>query len=446
MPTALVVTAHTRLARRLDRALSQAGGSAFAARTLSSALAAAPEAVHDFILVDVSLLGACPRQAIDQLYTAAPRARVVVISSVADLGSVVDCVRDNLVTVLARPIRRQDLERLFGVALRSQPGAASDLDPVTIAAEHGIIYASKVMSNALGLALAASRTSDPVTVLGETGTGKELVARLIHNAGARRAMPFVPVNCASLSGEIADAELFGRTKGAYTGAMDRRGGLFQQAAGGTLFLDEIGELHPTVQAKLLRALEDGEVRMVGSSRTEHVDVRVVAASNRNLQAEARAGRFRVDLYHRIACRVVRLPPLRERPADIPMLADHFLAQMDPGLRPEALAPAAIDALMKHAWPGNVRELRQVMRRVAAVAQGRVVTARDIRSTLSDERDQDDRIAASSDTPLSLHRFEHEALLCALNASQGNATTAARLLGIGRATFYRKLRSGAAAER
>ncbi len=442
MPTILIASQDKRLAARLEREFVRAGLACSREDRLDRALTRLAGLAHDDLLVDIALLGAAPRPVIHQLRAVSPGARIIVISSTADIPRFAHCVRDNLVSVLPKPVRHLDrlIARLTGPLTDEAEVEAEALEDQAsiVAAGHGIVHASQAMKAALGMALVAARTSDPVVLLGETGTGKDLVARLIHNIGPRRAGPFIPVNCASLADEIADAELFGRTRGAFTGATDRRDGLFHHAHGGTLFLDEIGELSPRVEAKLLRVLQDGEVRMVGSSRTARVDVRVIAASNRELAGESNRAGLRLDLYHRLACHVVRLPPLRARAADIPLLAWHFLAEADSAGLCRGLAPDAVAALAAHAWPGNVRELRLVVRHAAALARGRRVGVSDVHATIGEVSPGQRPNPTLARGLLSLGLAEREALIRALELSQGNVTAAARLLGIGRATFFRKL--------
>ncbi len=272
----------------------------------------------------------------------------------------------------------------------------------------------------------------PVLVTGESGTGKELVARRIHARSPRAAGPFVAVNAAALPESLAESELFGHERGAFTGADRARAGRFEEANGGTLFLDEIGDLAAPLQAKLLRVLEDGRVRRLGSERDVTVDVRLVAATNRDLAREVEAGRFRRDLFFRLAVVPVALPPLRERRADIPLLARHFAVRLAARHRlpvPE-LTPEALDALEAHDWPGNVRELRNALERAVVVRGGQAIRGEDVRPA-----------AASGTQVLTLDEEtrEREAALEALRLSGGNRDAAARRLGISVRTLYYRLR-------
>jgi two-component system response regulator HydG len=270
----------------------------------------------------------------------------------------------------------------------------------------------------------------PVLIGGETGTGKEIVARALHANSARAARPFVAVNVAALAAELLESELFGHGKGAFTGADGARAGLFEAADGGTLFLDELGEMPAPLQAKLLRALQDGEIRRVGETRTFAVDVRVISATHRDLRERVAAGDFREDLYYRLAVLELRVPPLRERRADVLPLARRLLDEhADPAVR---LAPSAEAALLAHAWPGNVRELENAIRHGAALARAGVVEAADLPELRG-------RPAAA---PLAtLADVERDHIRRVLDACGGSQTEAARVLGIARNTLWRKLRAG-----
>jgi DNA-binding NtrC family response regulator len=280
-------------------------------------------------------------------------------------------------------------------------------------------------------------TSVAVLIQGETGTGKELLARAIHEDGPRRGGPFVPVNCGALSPELVDAELFGHERGAFTGAIARRGGRVAEAHGGTLFLDEIGELAPASQCKLLRLLQEGEVQRVGNDRPLAVDVRIVAATNRDLVALVARAAFRADCYYRLAGFTVNVPPLRERESDVVVLAERMLARfalelgrLTPRLRGEACA-----ALRSHSWPGNVRELENVVREVVLYCDDAWIGADDVRAALGTRREPPWRvlpvgIAPSGPAP------DVGALLRRCN---GNVTRAAVELGVSRPTLYKRMR-------
>ncbi len=279
----------------------------------------------------------------------------------------------------------------------------------------------------------------PVAIFGETGTGKELVARALHNRSDRAKGAFIPVNCAAISRELIESELFGHEKGAFTGALTTRRGAFEEASGGTIFLDEIGELSADLQAKLLRTLELGEIKRVGATRPFRVDARVVSATHRDLRALVRKGAFREDLYYRLCVIRAELPPLRRRPADIPLLVEHFVHRLSPrGIRPQ-IAPQALALLQGHSWPGNVRELRNVLARALLLRRGPIVAASDIQfdgqeAATDPGTDSDDVVTLPGKT---LQDVENEAILKALRRHGGNRRATARELGLARSTMQKR---------
>ena len=282
-------------------------------------------------------------------------------------------------------------------------------------------------------------TDLPVLIRGETGTGKELVARAIHFHGARRRRTFLSENCAAIPETLLESELFGHVRGAFTGAERSRPGLFEQADGGTLFLDEVGDMSPAMQVRLLRVLESGEIRRVGGERTIRVNVRVLAATHRDLAAETRAGRFREDLLYRLQVLTIEIPPLRKRPGDVELLSAHFLSRIatERGRAPQPIDDEALGLLERHAWPGNVRELQSALQRLSIVAGGGPITA----GTLAADPDLRKTLVSSArplDPVFSLRIGERERILAALEAARGSRTRAARLLGVSRATLYRKI--------
>ncbi len=288
----------------------------------------------------------------------------------------------------------------------------------------------------------AAASDVPVLITGETGTGKELVARAIHRHSGRAQAPFVAVNCGALAEGVLESELFGHVRGAFTGAVSDKKGLFEQAHGGVIFLDEIGETTPAVQVRLLRAIEEGEVRPVGASRVVRVDVRVLAASNRDLAADRRSDGFRRDLFFRLNVLEVHVPPLRERREDIGPLVSHFLRLLGPRAGGQAqITPAAVAALGERPWPGNVRQLENTIDRLALAARGGVIDVEDLPSAQSAEYDA--RPAAEPPAALSpladlptLRALEGRYLRHVLGAASGNRSRAAQILGIDRRTFYR----------
>lgn len=300
-----------------------------------------------------------------------------------------------------------------------------------------LIGESATMLRLYGLMSKVGECTSSVLLLGETGTGKELVARGIHLEGLRRGKAFVPVDCSALTPTLIESELFGHVKGAFTGADHSREGLLQSADGGTIFLDEIGELPMALQAKLLRALQEREVRPVGSTARIPIDVRIIAATNRDLEMAVRKGTFRQDLFYRLNVIQLHLPPLRDRKVDIPLLVKHFLDKFSGTVDcVHAISDGALQRLMSHDWPGNIRELQNAIERAVALSSDSVLTADDLVSV-------PDRAFATDDLNNNeigpLREIERRAILRALRETGGDKLAAARLVGIGKTTLYRKLR-------
>jgi two-component system nitrogen regulation response regulator NtrX len=291
----------------------------------------------------------------------------------------------------------------------------------------------------------AAPTNGRVLIFGENGTGKELVARNIHQMSRRRTGPFVEVNCAAIPEDLIESELFGHVRGAFTGAVADRRGKFELAHGGTIFLDEIADMSLKTQAKVLRVLQEQVMEPVGGSNRIKVDARVVAATNKDLTAEIRAGRFREDLYFRLNVVPIFVPPLRDRQEDIPLFADHFMAMLarEYGRRPKTFDSDALVALRQYPWPGNVRELRNVVERLMIMVPGDRISSRDL-TFLDQSATADSEGSTQSMESVPLHeardRFERDFILRALAAQQGNISRTAEVLGVERSNLYRKMRS------
>jgi two-component system, NtrC family, response regulator HydG len=309
----------------------------------------------------------------------------------------------------------------------------------------GLVGQDSAMRLLIDLIERVAPSSAAVTVLGESGTGKELVARAIHARSPRAERPFVPVNCAAISKELIESELFGHEKGAFTGAVGAHKGAFEEADGGTLFLDEIGDLPLDLQAKLLRALESGEIKRVGSSRPTHVDVRVVAATNRDLLLASRSGQFRDDLYYRLCVVPLTLPPLRNRRGDIPALAEHLLAQFSPRGQTVRLTPPALARLETHLWPGNVRELRNVVHRALLLRRGALIEEADLSfdPDPSPRQKEGNGVAGLYVPGRKLEELlelaERQIVEAALRQFSNNRERVARELGVARSTLFKRLK-------
>ncbi len=283
-----------------------------------------------------------------------------------------------------------------------------------------------------------SNDVSPVLVTGESGVGKELVARALHQTSPLAPKVYLPVDSASLVGTLMESELFGHQRGAFTGAVESKIGLVRAANGGTLFLDEIGELSLEVQAKLLRLLQEGEMRPVGAAQPIKVDVRIVAATNRDLAVEVERGRFRGDLFYRLNVINIRIPPLRERPGDIPQLIEHFLDKH--GMRPFEFSRQAMEVMCEYDWPGNVRELENSIRRMIALHSDPLLTVEDLPSPLQKFAERYGAVPEQEGHLLPLAEVERRHILRVLNHCKGDMSAAAMILGIGRTTLYRKLKA------
>ncbi|MFT3769096.1 MAG: sigma 54-interacting transcriptional regulator [Minicystis sp.] len=350
---------------------------------------------------------------------------------VRDLGSRNGTLVDG-VTVIHAVVRSGAVITVGRTKLRVSVGGDPVKVPVAERTSFGLLVAQSPVMRAIFALLERAAASDATVLLeGETGTGKEAAAETIHREGARRDGPLVVVDCGAVPAELLESELFGHEKGAFTGALKARPGAFQAANGGTIFLDEIGELAPALQPKLLRALQERQIKRVGTDRYVPVDVRVIAATNRNLRAEVNAGRFRADLYYRLAVLEIRLPPLRERREDLPLLVEHMLTRLNvqdrPGVR-ELFTESLLQELSRHAWPGNVRELGNYVERCLAL---RAIA------------ELPPPLAEPGDKPLlslkaAREAFERAYLVDILERHGGNVTASARAAGVDRIQFYRML--------
>jgi DNA-binding NtrC family response regulator len=298
---------------------------------------------------------------------------------------------------------------------------------------HDLVTKSPALLATLELARTAARSPSTILILGESGTGKELLARAVHAESPRQDRPFVPVSCAALTETLLESELFGYEKGAFTGAASRREGKFEAARGGSLFLDEIGDISPKLQLDLLRVLEERRLTRVGGTESVPVDVRIIAATNRDLPKAVEEGRFRQDLFYRLNVIAITLPPLRDRREDIPLLVDTVLEQLGAELKRdvEGVSAEAMALLMAHSWPGNVRELRNVLERALVVSTGPVLQAGHLGLTL--------RGAEMPEHPASLSEVERQHIAAVLKETGGNVTQAARILDIDRVTLYSRIR-------
>jgi two-component system, NtrC family, nitrogen regulation response regulator NtrX len=449
METVLIVDDEPNIRRMLGALLRAEGFRTREAGSGRGALAEVMAEEPDAVLMDLYMEDQTGLDTLPKLLEAAPELPVVMMSGRATLSDAVKATRHGAFHFLEKPLTpeavlltlRSALElkktRELNRALREELGDGEQMVGRSAAVEQVRTLIARV-----------APTDARVLITGESGTGKEVAANLIHAGSGRAPGPYVRLNCAAIPRDLVESELFGHEKGSFTGATERRRGRFELASGGTLFLDEIGDLSLEAQAKLLRALEAGEVERVGGHEPIKVDVRILAATNHDLRAEVAAGRFREDLFFRLHVIPLHLPALRERSGDVPLLVEHFLARnrRRTGLRPPRITPPALEALVRHPWPGNVRELANIVERLCILHAGSEVGAHDIRALLSGSgpapsdgggpayRDDDDRSLADR-----LDDYERDLLNGALDAAAGNVAEAARRLQTDRANLYRRMR-------
>lgn len=357
---------------------------------------------------------------------------VIMMSAYGTIDTAVECLKAGAYDYISKPFKPDEviltLRKAEEKIYLQQENTLLRKKLLHKSNHHQIVYQSKVMESLLTLVSRVAASHSPVLITGETGTGKELVARALHGQSARQKRPFVAVNCGAISPGLIESELFGHSRGAFTGAVQQKSGLFEEADGGTLFLDEIGELPLELQPKLLRVLQEGEVRRVGENHARKVDVRVLAATARDLRSAVAEGGFRDDLFFRLAVVEVHVPPLRERPEDIPLLVDHFArsAADREGRSVPEISSSISDALSRHAWPGNVRELANFVERAMIFSRGNVLEVQDL---LGDMRRENRDISGDFSLKNAALRLEKEYIRKALAATDGNRTRAAKLLEI-----------------
>ncbi len=403
------------------------------------------------VFLDVRLPGEGGLDALPRLREQAPHAAVVVMTAYGTMDTAVQAMRRGAHDYLTKPL---DLDRVKALSDRLLSAEPADVEVRRLRESMGgagprLVGSSRPMQEVYKRIGALSRSDVPVLVTGESGTGKELVARALHEYGARAARPFEPINCAAMPEGLLESELFGFERGAFTGADRRREGKFERAEGGTVFLDEVAELSLALQAKLLRFLEDGIVERLGGSERRHVDVRILAATNQDLEARRAAGSFRSDLFFRLRVGEIHLPALRERPSDIPVLVAHFLEEQR---SEKEIARETLEALRRYPWPGNVRELRNTLLQAAALAPGRSLSPEHLPAHVRrfPASDSPATILEAIDAMLRegsgeglydrvLEAIEKPLLERVLEEADGNRALAAQRLGLHRTTLRMKLR-------
>jgi DNA-binding NtrC family response regulator len=433
MPERILLAEDDRELRAfLTELLSDAGYEVAAFATADPAVRElAAGAPADLVVTDLIMPGRRGQDLLRETRTARPELNVIVITAFGSIDSAIELVKEGAYDYLTKPFGTDEflhtVERALAESRVRREAVALARTAATPPA--GFIGASRPMQEVYRLIERAARSPHTVLVTGESGTGKELVARALHAASGRAA--FVAVNCAAFPENLLESELFGHEKGAFTGAIREKPGLFEAAHRGSLFLDEIAELPAALQPKLLRALEHGEIRRVGATRPRSVDVRLVAATNRELEQEVRDGRFREDLFWRLNVLHIHLPPLRERTADIPPIVHHFLAG-----RP--ITAEALGLLSAYPWPGNVRELRNAIERATTLATLDEIRPADLPPRIQDAGRTAGLVADATRRQATLRDLEREYILEILRQVGGNKSRAADILGLDRKTLYRKL--------
>ena len=394
----------------------------------------------DIVLSDIRMPGMDGMTLMKRALARTPKPLFILITAYGSIETAVEAMKHGAYDFLTKPVNLGRLEILLKRALHNREIERENRDlHQQLSVKFGmeaLVGESAVMQEVFETVRQVATSRASVLIEGESGTGKELVAHALHGLSPRSGGPFVPVHCAALSESLLESELFGHEKGAFTGATEQRKGRFEAANGGTLFLDEIGEVSPATQVKLLRVLEERSFERVGGQDSVNVDVRMITATNRDLQKMMDAGDFREDLFFRLYVVVIHMPPLRERIGDIALLLKHYLDNFNEenAKQLEGFTSDALDILTAYRWPGNVRELRNVVERMVVMARGTRLTVRDIPSSVRDSTGAGPRSVGG----LSLEESEKQMIVRALRLSKGNRTRAAEQLGISRRTLHRKL--------
>jgi two-component system response regulator HydG len=399
------------------------------------------------LVTDLMMPGMSGEDLLRAARTVSPDTEVILVTAYGTVEAAVSAMKEGAYDFITKPVKRHAIVKSVDKALEKASLLAENkalkarLAGLAERGDGGLIGNAPAFRAMIDVLRQAGPSSATVLLQGESGTGKELAARMIHDLSPRAAGPFVPINCAAIPETILESELFGYERGAFTGAAARKEGRFERAHGGTLFLDEIGEMLPNLQVKLLRVLQDGVVERLGGTSPIHVDVRIVAATNKDLPAEVEAGRFREDLFYRLNVVGVRLPPLRERREDVPLLAHAFLRRFaEKNKKPvSAFTPAALSSMEGYDWPGNVRELEHAVERAVVLTRGEVVDVADLPEPV--RRGQSAAPAGNAlviplGTPM--EEIERRVIRETLRQTKGDKTLAAQLLGIAARTIYRKL--------
>jgi two-component system, NtrC family, nitrogen regulation response regulator NtrX len=435
----LIVDDEANTLASLSRAFRLANHEVTVADNAERALQLVKSQNFDLIFSDVVMPGKNGLVFLEEIRSQGIAIPVVMMSGQADIEKAVRATKLGALDFLEKPISSEKLLLTVENALRLQRLESENRQLKQRLGKHEIIWTGEAMKKIMVQLERVAASDTRVCILGETGTGKELIARTLHERSARASGPFIALNCAAVPAELIESELFGHEKGSFTGAAGRHVGKFEQAERGTIFLDEIGDMPLAMQAKLLRVLEENEVERIGGDKPVAVDVRVIVATHRNLETLVRDGKFRQDLFHRVYVFPVVLPPLRERRNDIPALVDHFARQIcsQNNWKPIAFRPEAVELLQNYSWPGNIRELRNVVERLLLLATGDAITVETVESALPRTSAATDSTVTSGPLADRVQNFEREAILAELKQQNYHITNTARALGLERSHLYKK---------
>jgi DNA-binding NtrC family response regulator len=439
----LIVDDEVELKSALCETLADEGYETVGAPSGTEGLQVLAKQDFDLLLCDLMMPGMHGIQVLRQALEIDPTLVGIIMTGQGTIPSAVEAMQVGALDYVLKPFDLRTMLPILGRAMETRRLRAENVRLRQYVARltfesprYQLIGSGPSMQKVVQLMEKVAPTDATVLIRGESGTGKELVARALHHNGPRRGRPLVTVNCAALQETLLESELFGHEKGAFTGAVQAKSGLVEVAEGGTLFIDEVAEMAPALQAKLLRVLEDGHYRRVGGIKESHANVRVIAATNKPLEEEQKAGRFREDLFFRLNVVSIDLPPLRERREDIPALVEHFLTTRQYGKVRCKVDPEAIQVLRTYSWPGNIRELANVLERAQILAQDNLLTLDDLPDTLQTVPPLTETSDADS---LNLHEMERRNVQAALQRANGNKVYAAKLLGITRRALYRLIR-------
>lgn len=442
-PSILIVDDELNTREGLEKALDGGDYNIFLAESAESAVKMLERERIDVMITDLLMPGKNGIELMEEAKKISPDTLSIMITAYGTVENAVEAMKAGAFDYLTKPLNIDRVDMLVSRALASKKLASENVRLKKMLDKkfgmESIVGNSKLMIAIYELISQVANSKANVLIQGESGTGKELIAKAIHVAGEKRDRPFIAVHCASLAEGILESELFGHEKGAFTGAVDRKIGRFELADGGTLFLDEVSEMSAATQVKLLRVLQEREFERVGGSKTIKVDVRIITATNKDLLAEVKAGKFREDLFYRINVVHINVPPLRERKDDIPLLVNHFIRQYSIENKKivESVSPEVMKTFIDYSWPGNIRELQNCLETMVVLSKRKVLEANDIPANVRNAMESLPALK-EGDMPININDAEKELVKKALLESKGNKTKAAKLLGMSRRTVHRKI--------